>query len=597
MNGEWKTQFRLNIGREPTLPPWRRAALPEPEPGGAEPGNPSPSINDIITSRPDQHGGSSDHPPGTAQQAVGATIPRIYDPRALSCCGNILWFEKCNTSEYAAGGHRPTRSDAAKLVTYKIDALLALERKVAMAESKYVLGVFVDIRGAFDNVWWPAVLREVLYRDCDRRSYRLLVDYFRDRRVMYREGMNTRAKAVTKGCPQGSVLGPRLWNLLFDGVLRRLSESGRDVIAYADDLVVLVTENSRAALERTATDVVAQLIALCGEVRLTVSREKTVMMLLRGHLSADRPPIVDVEGVRVRAVREFKYLGVTLSAGMGLDTHVETVSAKAINCMAKVTRLAGAGWGYEFNGLVTWYRGLFLGILLYGVQFWAHRLKERHWKKLASAQRTVLLKVNRAYRTAPTVAMPVLAGVLPIRYEAWWRWAAYRIKRRVPVCVPGIVELTAEQVEDRSVRRYAIVKDALMTAWQRDWEAASTGRLTYEFLPDVRDRMSKKFIRPDFEVTQFLVGHGEFLAKLHSLGLRDQDKCSCGEPETARHVLVDCARYNDLREQFRLRGLTLRDMVGRPGTMDDLRSFARAALKRLVAWHASGVGGAVQQAG
>ncbi|CAB0019975.1 unnamed protein product [Nesidiocoris tenuis] len=32
----------------------------------------------------------------------------------LSCCGNILWFEKCNTSEYAAGGHRPTRSDAAK---------------------------------------------------------------------------------------------------------------------------------------------------------------------------------------------------------------------------------------------------------------------------------------------------------------------------------------------------------------------------------------------------------------------------------------------------------------------------------------------------
>ncbi|CAB0006194.1 unnamed protein product [Nesidiocoris tenuis] len=76
-----KTQFRLNIGREPTLPPWRRAALPEPEPGGAEPGNPSPSIND---SRPDQHGGSSDQPPGTAQQAVGATIPRIYDPRACS---------------------------------------------------------------------------------------------------------------------------------------------------------------------------------------------------------------------------------------------------------------------------------------------------------------------------------------------------------------------------------------------------------------------------------------------------------------------------------------------------------------------------------
>ncbi|CAB0007478.1 unnamed protein product [Nesidiocoris tenuis] len=46
-----KTQFRLNIGREPTLPPRRRAALPEPEPGGAEPGNPSPAARHGSASR------------------------------------------------------------------------------------------------------------------------------------------------------------------------------------------------------------------------------------------------------------------------------------------------------------------------------------------------------------------------------------------------------------------------------------------------------------------------------------------------------------------------------------------------------------------
>ncbi|CAB0010798.1 unnamed protein product, partial [Nesidiocoris tenuis] len=35
----------------------------------------------------------------------------------VSCCGNILCFEKCSTMKYllyAAGGHRPTRSDMAK---------------------------------------------------------------------------------------------------------------------------------------------------------------------------------------------------------------------------------------------------------------------------------------------------------------------------------------------------------------------------------------------------------------------------------------------------------------------------------------------------
>ncbi|CAA9995336.1 unnamed protein product [Nesidiocoris tenuis] len=66
-----KTQFRLNIGREPTLPPWRRAALPEPEPGGAEPGNPSPAA---------RHGSASRR----------RYDSEIYDPRACSSVV-VLW--------------------------------------------------------------------------------------------------------------------------------------------------------------------------------------------------------------------------------------------------------------------------------------------------------------------------------------------------------------------------------------------------------------------------------------------------------------------------------------------------------------------------
>ncbi|CAB0012051.1 unnamed protein product [Nesidiocoris tenuis] len=49
----------------------------------------------------------------TSQDSIGSMKFFILTKK-VSCCGNILWFEKCNTSEYAAGGHRPTRSDAAK---------------------------------------------------------------------------------------------------------------------------------------------------------------------------------------------------------------------------------------------------------------------------------------------------------------------------------------------------------------------------------------------------------------------------------------------------------------------------------------------------
>ncbi|CAA9997610.1 unnamed protein product [Nesidiocoris tenuis] len=63
------------------------------------------------------------HSAASTEKIVGGASPRRRSAALpdfasgagpLSCCGNILWFEKCNTSEYAAGGHRPTRSDAAK---------------------------------------------------------------------------------------------------------------------------------------------------------------------------------------------------------------------------------------------------------------------------------------------------------------------------------------------------------------------------------------------------------------------------------------------------------------------------------------------------
>ncbi|CAB0004087.1 unnamed protein product [Nesidiocoris tenuis] len=108
------------------------------------------------TSRPDQHGGSFDQPPGTAQQAVGATISRIYDPRAsrctdiyVSCCGNILWFEKCNTSEYAAGGHRPTRSDAAKQTRKIVSSIFffwfSLETRGSTTSSQIIYSIHCRI--------------------------------------------------------------------------------------------------------------------------------------------------------------------------------------------------------------------------------------------------------------------------------------------------------------------------------------------------------------------------------------------------------------------------------------------------------------------
>ncbi|KAL1117017.1 hypothetical protein AAG570_004345 [Ranatra chinensis] len=57
-------------------------------------------------------------------------------------------------------------------------------------------------------------------------------------------------------------------------------------------------------------------------------------------------------------------------------------------------------------------------------------------------------------------------------------------------------------------------------------------------------------------------GHGGLAAKLAGFGLRDEGNCTCGVPETAGHVLLECGKYGDLRE---MGGLELDKMVGKEG--------------------------------
>lgn len=467
-----------------------------------------------------------------------------------------------------------------------VDALLLLQSEVRNSQQKYVLGVFVDIRGAFDNVWWPAVLQELLRRGVSPGLYRILADYFANRWVEYREGGMVARKELTKGCPQGSVLGPRLWNILFDVILNVLERMGAKVIAYADDLVVLVERDSRRALEVEAERIMSSLVSECDAVKLTIAREKTVMMLLKGSLSAMRPPVVRVGNGGLRYVTQFKYLGVTLGERLSIDGHVRAVGSRALDAFMKVCRLAGSEWGIGYRELLAIYRGLFLGILLYGVQAWAPLMGKTRWRKLGSVQRRALLKVNRAYRTSATCAMPVLAGVLPVRYEGWRRWAVHRIRRDEPFTLPDVAMAGDGEPTGTRKERMGRLNEALLDAWQVDWDNEDKGRLTHRFLPSVRARRDMRWIVPTHELTQFVVGHGEFSAKLFSLGLRQENQpCACGGIELADHVLLECRAYAREREVCHLSGVTIDRMLASPDGAACVQMFAEMVLPLLSRRH------------
>lgn len=48
------------------------------------------------------------------------------------------------------------------------------------------------------------------------------------------------------GIPQGSVLGPLLWNIFYDHIMKLKLPEGVEIIGYADDTAVLVEAKNRS---------------------------------------------------------------------------------------------------------------------------------------------------------------------------------------------------------------------------------------------------------------------------------------------------------------------------------------------------------------
>ena len=55
--------------------------------------------------------------------------------------------------------------------------------KTAINDGYHVCAVSLDIRGAFDNAWWPNLLRQLAKLGCPLNIFNVFKDYLSDRMV------------------------------------------------------------------------------------------------------------------------------------------------------------------------------------------------------------------------------------------------------------------------------------------------------------------------------------------------------------------------------------------------------------------------------
>lgn len=206
-----------------------------------------------------------------------------------------------------------------------------------MDKSKYAVGVFVDLKKAFDTI-----NHNILLNKLERYGIRgIVLDWVRsymENRNQYVQMDDNRSTCgnITTGVPQGSVLGPKLF-ILFINDLCRVSEKLKFIL-FADDTNIIYSGEDLNKMIEEVTEEIKKMTQWFKANKLSINLEKTKYMLF-GNKKCNTDARISLDGVMLERVSEIKFLGVMLDEHISWKPqiqHVKLKLAKNIGVLGKV---------------------------------------------------------------------------------------------------------------------------------------------------------------------------------------------------------------------------------------------------------------------
>lgn len=141
------------------------------------------------------------------------------------------------------------------------------------------------------------------------------------------QGSSSPPATVTSGVPQGSVLGPLLFILAFNGIFNLTLSPRSFLVGYADD----VTYSKAVFNDRDLIDIDTDLEKICGwievkDLQLNISKVKAMVISRK---KFPPKPSIKISGQQLEHVDNFKLLGVIITSNLSWSSHINSITKKA----------------------------------------------------------------------------------------------------------------------------------------------------------------------------------------------------------------------------------------------------------------------------
>nr|BAK38641.1 unnamed protein product [Tribolium castaneum] len=384
--------------------------------------------------------------------------------------------------------------------------------------------ILLDVANAFNSVRWPDIIQALIDKGISAYLVNLVRSYLTDRFIIVQHGDGFNA---TCGVPQGSVLGPLLWNFVYDEVLHLDVPVGVRLFAFADDLAMVAMGMPADELQNNANLAFDTVNRWMCSKHLTLVAEKTEAVIMTGRRDHADTRFIVGDSV-VKPSESARYLGVYMDRKGTFAQHIAEAAAGTTKLTGKLSRilpnLRGASEGRR--------RTIAAAVtckMMYGSEIWSKGLdKLSNAEKVNRAQRPIMLRVACAYRTVATTSLQVLCSMVP--------WDMLALERRA----------TFKRAENRKAEREKTIRQ-----WKDRWDKESRHSWTKRLIPEIEPWQTRRHGLLDFYITQMMTGHGcfsSYLSRIEREATEDCWYCDCTRDD-AEHTFFDCPRWTEERSE------------------------------------------------
>ena len=338
------------------------------------------------------------------------------------------------------------RNSGYKPLDSSINQMILISHRIyaALEKGHDVCFVSLDASAAFDRVWHAGLIYKLKCKGICGKLLEWIESYLSNRyqRVVIKGQFSEWIK-ILAGVPQGSILGPLLFLIYIDDIIKDIE---CNMFLFADDTSILeVITDPVTSFEKINRDL-SRLHVWSNQWLVKFNPTKTKYIIFSKKLQTLNYTDLYINNEKLQKVRQHKQLGIIFNDRMTWEHHINENCKKAMN---RLTALKRIGSKIPRKSKFTIYIAFIRPILEFGSQLYDNCTAELS-DKVERVQRECLLYITGAYKKTSHRELLKEVGLPALQKRRLMQKIQFVYKAKKNLLPTYLKEIIPETVGDRN---------------------------------------------------------------------------------------------------------------------------------------------------